>query len=161
MAAAIVATIPEKTFALSLHLPTDVGIFYLQTSATNQGAPMAKKTETSALSEAQLEIMNVVWDGPRGASVTEVWKALSAKRKLARNTVQTMLVRLEDKGWLSHREEGGGFRYVARRAREATLRRIVGRLVETAFAGSADSLVMALLQGRGVSKEEAERIRAL
>ena len=38
---------------------------------------------------------------------------------------------------------------------------MVGKLVETAFAGSADSLVMALLQGRGVSKEEAARIRAL
>jgi BlaI family transcriptional regulator, penicillinase repressor len=122
---------------------------------------MPKTAEGAVLSAAQMEIMNVVWDSPGGASVTEVWKALSAKRKLARNTVQTMLVRLEDKGWLSHREEGVGFRYVARHPRETTLRRIVGKLVETAFAGSADSLVMALLQGRGVSKEEAERIRAL
>ena len=72
-----------------------------------------------------------------------------------------MLVRLEDKGWLSHREEGAGFRYFARRPREATLRRLVGKLVETAFAGSADGLVLALLQGRGVSIEEAERIRAM
>jgi predicted transcriptional regulator len=122
---------------------------------------MAKPVETVGLSAAQMEIMNAVWDRPRGASVAEVWKALSAKRKLARNTVQTMLVRLEDKGWLSHREKGAGFRYVARRPRQATLRRMVGKLVETAFAGSADGLVMALLQGRGVSKEEAERIRAM
>ena len=47
-------------------------------SVSNQGARMAKKTETAALSEAQLEIMNVVWDGPRGATVVEVWKTLSA-----------------------------------------------------------------------------------
>ena len=122
---------------------------------------MAKKSKTAALSEAQMEIMNAVWDGPRGASVMEVWKTVSARRKLARNTVQTMLVRLEDKGWLSHREEGAGFRYFARRPREATLRRMVGKLVETAFAGSADGLVMALLEGRGVSREEAERICAM
>ncbi|HEV3415208.1 MAG TPA: BlaI/MecI/CopY family transcriptional regulator [Pirellulales bacterium] len=122
---------------------------------------MAKQVETVGLSAAQMEIMNAVWDRPRGASVAEVWKTLSAKRKLARNTVQTMLVRLEDKGWLSHREEGAGFRYVARRPRQATLRRMVGKLVETAFAGSADGLVMALLQGRGVTKEEAERIRTM
>jgi BlaI family penicillinase repressor len=122
---------------------------------------MAKPVETVGLSAAQMEIMNAVWDRPRGASVAEVWKALSAKRKLARNAVQTMLVRLEDKGWLSHREEGAGFRYVARRPRQATLRRMVGKLVETAFAGSADGLVMALLQGRGVSKEEADRIRVM
>jgi BlaI family penicillinase repressor len=122
---------------------------------------MPKQAEKCGLSQAQMEIMNAVWDRPGGASVAEVWKDLSAKRRVARNTVQTMLVRLEDKGWLTHREEGAGFRYLARRPRAATLRRIVGKLVETAFAGSADSLVMALLEGRGVSKEEAERIRAL
>jgi hypothetical protein len=37
----------------------------------------------------------------------------------------------------------------------------VRRLVDTAFGGSAEGMVMALLQGRGVSKEEAERIRAM
>src|SRR5258708_6219478 len=122
---------------------------------------MAKQAETGGLSQAQMEIMNAVWDRPGGASVAEVWKDLSAKRRVARNTVQTMLVRLEDKGWLAHREESAGFRDLGRRARGARLSRIVGTLVETAFAGSADSLVMALLEGRGVSKEEAERIRAL
>ena len=34
-------------------------------------------------------------------------------------------------------------------------------LVDTAFAGSAEGLVLALLEGRGVSKDEAVRIRKL
>ena len=122
---------------------------------------MAKSTEALGLSEAQMEIMTVIWDRSGGTTVADVWKALSAKRRVARNTVQTMLVRLEDKGWLTHHEAGAGFRYVAARPRKVTLRRIVAKLVETAFAGSAESLVMALLQGRGVSKEEADRIRAM
>ena len=122
---------------------------------------MDKRGGNGELSEAQLQIMNVIWDSPGGAGVAEVWKTLSARRSVARNTIQTMLTRLEEKGWLSHREEGPGFRYFARRPRHATLRRIVGKLVETAFAGSADGLVMALLQGRGVSKEEAQRIRRM
>jgi predicted transcriptional regulator len=122
---------------------------------------VAKSSEALGLSDAQMEIMTVIWDRPGGATVADVWKALSAKRRVARNTVQTMLVRLEDKGWLTHHEAGAGFRYVAARPRKPTLRRIVAKLVETAFAGSAESLVMALLQGRGVSKEEAERIRAM
>jgi predicted transcriptional regulator len=125
--------------------------------------PMGKATESPGLSEAQLEIMNLVWDAPprEGLGVAEVWKTLSARRGVARNTVQTMLVRLEEKGWLTHREEGSGFRYFAARPREATLRQLVGKLVETAFAGSADGLVMALLQGRGVSAAEARRIRQM
>ena len=38
---------------------------------------------------------------------------------------------------------------------------MVGRLMDTAFAGSTEGLVMALLQGRSLSEEEAQRIRAM
>ena len=112
------------------------------------------------LSEAQMEIMNAVWD--RGeATVADVWKAVSARRKVARNTVLTMLVRLEEKGWLCRDDEGHAFRYRAAVPREATLGTMVGRLVDTAFGGSAEGLVLALLHGRGISKEEARRIRKM
>jgi BlaI family transcriptional regulator, penicillinase repressor len=112
------------------------------------------------LSEAQMEIMNVVWN--RGeATVADVWKALESQRKVARSTVLTMLARLQEKGWLCCDEEGHAFRYRAAVPREATLGQVVRRLVDTAFAGSAEGLVMALLHGRGVSKEEARRIKKM
>jgi predicted transcriptional regulator len=112
------------------------------------------------LSEAQLEIMNVVWD--RGeVTVADVWKAVGSRRKVSRNTVLTMLTRLEEKGWLSRDEEGHAFRYRATVPREVTLGTMIGRLVDTAFGGRAEGLVMALLHGRGVSKEEARRIRRM
>ncbi len=112
------------------------------------------------LSEAQLEIMNVVWD--RGeATVADVWKALSAERKVARNTVLTMLTRLEEKGWLVRDSVEHAHRYRAAVPREATLGTILSRLVQTAFGGSAEGLMVALLHGRAVSKEEAARIRMM
>jgi len=112
------------------------------------------------LSEAQLEIMNVIWD--RGeATVADVWRALAARRKVARNTVLTMVQRLEEKGWLRRDTGGHAHRYRASVPRGATLGTMVRRLVETAFAGSAEGLVLALLDGRGVSKDEADRIRAM
>jgi BlaI family transcriptional regulator, penicillinase repressor len=115
------------------------------------------------LSEGQMQIMHVVWDyaDRGGATVGEVWEALSARRRVARNTVQTLLVRLEEKGWLTHRVDGSAFRYLPKQPRAATLKRVVRRLVDTAFAGSAEGLVMALLQGRDVTRAEADRIRAL
>lgn len=113
-----------------------------------------------ALSEAQLEIMGVVWS--RGeATVAEVWAALRGRRGVARNTVQTLMARLEERGWLLRRDEGRGVRYRAARPREATLGAMVRRLVDTAFEGSAEGLVLALLDGRGVSEAEAGRIRAM
>ena len=113
-----------------------------------------------ALSEAQLEIMNIVWE--RGeATVADVWKALAEQRKVARNTVLTMMTRLEEKGWLERDEEAHAHRYRATAPREATLGTMISRLVETAFAGSAEGLMMALLHERGISRQEAERIRAM
>jgi BlaI family transcriptional regulator, penicillinase repressor len=117
-------------------------------------------SDRSPLSEAQLEIMNLVWD--RGeVTVAEVWKALSARRKVARNTVQTMMVRLEEKGWLHSLTEEHAFRYRAAVPREAVQGMMVRRLLDSAFGGSAEGLVMALLDGRGISRAEAQRIRAL
>lgn len=112
------------------------------------------------LSEGQLEIMNVVWD--RGeATVAEVRAHLPAGRELARNTILTVMDRLVEKGWLLRDAGGHAHRYRAAVGREATLGGVVRRLVETAFGGSAEGLVMALLHGRGVSPAEAAKIRAM
>jgi predicted transcriptional regulator len=121
---------------------------------------MARKQRQTGLSEAQLEIMGVVWDREE-VSVSEIWEVLSARRTLARNTVQTMVTRLEEKGWIGHRTLGKTFLYSAVAGREETLGSMVDQLVETAFDGSAEGLVLALLQGRGLSQGEAKRIRAL
>ncbi len=116
--------------------------------------------DRSPLSEAQLEIMNLVWDHGE-VTVADVWKALSAHRKVARNTIQTMIVRLEEKGWLRCQSEGHAFRYRAGVPREAVQGMMVRRLLDSAFGGSAEGLVLALLEGRGISRAEAQRVRAM
>jgi BlaI family penicillinase repressor len=116
--------------------------------------------QTPALSEAQLEVMNVVWDGG-AVTVADVWKALSERRRVARNTVQTTIARLEEKGWLRRHGDGPTLRYSAARPRSVTQRGLVRRLVDSAFGGSVEGLVMALLEGRRLSRDEAARIRAM
>lgn len=123
-------------------------------------SPMTKPFHSPQLSETQLEIMNLVWRAGE-ATVGEVWKALAGRRKVARNTVLTLMERLEKKGWLRRRIDGHVYRYSAAVGREPTLAKIVNRLVDTAFGGSAEGLLMALLDERGVTPAEAERIRAM
>ena len=118
------------------------------------------KRELPPLSEAQLEIVNVFWDSGE-ATVGEVWKALAKRRPLSRNTVSTMVTRLEEKGWLRHRVIGGTFLYSATHPREKVLPRMVHRLVDAAFQGSAEGLVLTLLEGGRLSAEEVERIKAM
>ncbi len=112
------------------------------------------------ITPAQLEIMNLFWDhGELG--VAEVWKILSDRRKVARNTVQTTLTRLVEKGWLQARAEGNAFRFRASRPRKPTVREMLGQLLDTAFGGSPSNLMTALLEARRLSPEEAVRIRKL
>jgi predicted transcriptional regulator len=121
---------------------------------------MAKSEKTSPLSEAQLEIMNVVWDN-REVTVAQVWRELSGRRRVARNTVQTMITRLEDRGWLKHRREGITFWYTPTSSRKVTLRRMLRRMTDTAFGGSTAGMVMALLEDQSLSADEAEHIQGM
>ena len=115
-------------------------------------------SEQPPLTEAQRQIMEIVWQ--RGeVTVSEVRDALSDRRDLARNTVQTMIVRLEEKGWLQHREEGRTYVYSANRPRTASLGARVALMVDRLFAGSPEEMVTAFIEYRGLSPEEAQRIR--
>jgi BlaI family transcriptional regulator, penicillinase repressor len=121
---------------------------------------MPKGRQLPTLSESQLEIMNVVWEREE-CSVADVWKVLHERRGISRNTAHTLIARLEEKGWLTHRESEGGFLFKATVSLEQTQRRTVQRIVETVFNGSAEGLVLALLNSGSVSKAEAGRIRQL
>jgi BlaI family transcriptional regulator, penicillinase repressor len=122
---------------------------------------MAKRNEPPALpSDAQVEVLNIIWD--RGdATVGEVWQTVSAQRPVARNTVLTLMARLEEKGWLRRHEEDNVLRYSAVVPKQTALRQIARRLVDTAFGGSAEGLIMTLLGDGDLSEGEAERIRAM
>jgi predicted transcriptional regulator len=104
--------------------------------------------------------MEIVWK--RGeVSANQVREILAAKRDLAKNTVRTMLERMEDKGWLTHREEGRTYYYAAAQPRGATIGQKVREMVETVCGGSPEALMTALLDYRGLRPEELQRIRRL
>lgn len=119
-----------------------------------------KQSDLPDLSPAQREIMEIVWE--RGeVTAFEVRRVLSQTRKVARNTVRTLLERMEDKGWLAHRLEGRTFFYSAARPRHDTIGQKVREIVETVCGGSPETLVAALLDYRGLRADELKRIRLL
>lgn len=120
---------------------------------------MARR-DAAPLTDAQREIMEVVWQQGE-VTVSEVRNALASRRDLARNTVQTMMVRLEERGWLKHRENGRTFVYSAKVPRTTSLGAKVSQMVDRLFAGSPEDMVTALLEYRGLTQDEARRIRQM
>ncbi len=113
-----------------------------------------------ALSESQLEIMQLVW-AREEATVTDVWSELAEKREVARNTVLTVMDRLVARGWLQKRRIGNTQLYRATVEQSVSNGHVVKRMVDSVFSGAADQLVAALLSGRGISEDEAARIKKL
>ena len=120
----------------------------------------AKHPVLTNLSQSQREIMEIVWE--RGeVSAIDVREILSEKRDLAKNTVRTLLERMEGKGWLKHREDGRTFVYSAAQPREASIGQKVLEVVEHVCGGSPEELMTALLDYRGLTAQELKRIRAM
>src|SRR3569833_3188481 len=111
-----------------------------------------KRSDLPDLSPAQREIMEIVWE--RGeVSAQEVRRVLSETRSVARNTVRTLLERMEEKGWLAHRAEGRTFFYSAARPRHDSIGQKVHEIVDSICGGSPEALVAALLDYRGLRPE--------
>lgn len=119
---------------------------------------MAKQKKPTGLTRAQLAVMDLIWESGE-ASVSDVWRELSKHRTIARNTVQTTLVRLEEKGFLKHRTVGNAFRYAATAPRKKTVKQMLRSLLNGAFQGSTEGLMMALLEEAPPSDDELKRIR--
>lgn len=122
---------------------------------------MAKKQpELAALSESQQEIMEIVWSHGE-VSARQVRDILLKKREVARNTVRTLLERMEEKGWLTHREEGRTFLYSAIQHRHDTAGQKIVEVLDQLCGGSPEKLVNALLDYRGLSTDELSRVRKM
>ena len=79
------------------------------------------------------------------------------------STVRTQLRVLEEKGHVSHEEDGLRYIYMPAVPRRAARKSALRHLVDTFFDGSAEQVVAAVLGGEGskLSEEELDRIAEL
>jgi predicted transcriptional regulator len=111
-----------------------------------------------ALTPLELEIMQVLWEaGP--STVTEVRPKLKAD--LAYTTVQTMLNVLLRKGKVKRVQEGRAFRYRAAVNRKRATGSAVQDLIRRMFGGSAEALLMTMVESRQIGAKELERLSAM
>jgi predicted transcriptional regulator len=109
------------------------------------------------LTPQELEIMKVVWS--RGhANVRDVYEDLLQGRKIAYTTVMTMMNVLERKGYLKRKAEGRSFDYRPTRPQRQVIRSMVQEFVARVFGGSAEPLLVHLVEQEELSLEELEAL---
>jgi len=113
-----------------------------------------------ALSPSETEILRLVWQFDK-ATVQEVCDKLPARRKIAYATVQTMLRRLEKKGYLKHSNTGKAHVFSAAVKREHVVKRTVGDFLDRLFGGDPIPLMQYLAEHGKISTDDIEKLKRL
>jgi len=118
---------------------------------------MARR-KTEQLTPLELEIMHVLWEiGP--ANVQKVQAHLN--RELAYTTVQTMLNILHRKGKVKRTLKERAYFYKPAVSRRQVVGQHMNDIVERLFGGSAESLVMSLVETKHLTPEKLARLQKL
>src|SRR5205085_8215790 len=121
------------------------------------GDTMARP-KTENLTPLELEIMHVLWEtGP--ANVQTVQEKL--KRNVAYTTIQTMLNILARKGKAKRTLKNRAYFYKPAVSRKQVIGKHVKDVVDRLFGGSAESLVMSLVETKHLTPEKLARLQKL
>ena len=118
------------------------------------------KRKLPKVSPAETEILRLIWQLEK-ATVQDVCDRLPAKRKIAYATVQTLLRRLEKKGYLRHYKQGKAHVFVTAVRSEDVIKRSVSDFVERLFGGDPVPLMQYLAEHGKVDADDIERLKEL
>ncbi len=113
-----------------------------------------------ALSPSETEILRLVWQLDK-ATVQDVCNKLPAKRKIAYATVQTLLRRLEKKGYVKHRIRGKAHVFFAAVKSEKVIKRSVNDFLDKLFGGDPIPLMQYLAEHGKINADDIEELKTI
>lgn len=113
-----------------------------------------------ALSPSETEILRLVWQLDK-ATVQDVCDKLPARRKIAYATVQTLLRRLEKKGYLKHHNRGKAHVFFAAVKSENVIKRSVNDFLDRLFGGDPIPLMQYLAEHGKIDADDIEKLKRL
>mgnify|MGYP001389607324 CR=1 FL=1 len=119
---------------------------------------MARK-KSPTLTEAELRLMEVLWQ-KRRATIADVTESLPPP-PIAYNTVLTTMRILEQKGYVSHEEEGRAYVYSPLVGREEAAQSAVGLLLNRFFGNKSAELALRLIENERPGEAELQRLKTL
>ncbi len=112
------------------------------------------------LSAAESEILQLVWR-LGSATVQDVCDTLAKERSVTYATVQTLLRRLEKKGYIGHEVKGKAHLFHPAAKREDVIRRTVKDFVDRLFGGDPVPLLLHLADRSKLKAEDIKRLKEL
>lgn len=110
------------------------------------------------VSDAELEILEILWSADRALNANEIRGMLNQIRNWERTTVLTLINRLLKKGVISQ-EKREVYYYLPCIRREKYVKEETKHFLEKFFKGSSKNLAAALVDNEALSKEDIKELR--
>ena len=118
------------------------------------------RNKISGPTNMELVILRILWDsGP--STVREVNTQMNKQKKTGYTTTLKLMQIMSEKGFLVRDETQFKHVYKPAVSEEKTQKQLVNNLLESAFSGSAEKLVMRALSAKKVSSSELTKIRQI
>ncbi|AZT90352.1 BlaI/MecI/CopY family transcriptional regulator [Caldicellulosiruptor changbaiensis] len=113
-------------------------------------------------SEAELEVMKVLWEEGKALSAPEIVQRLKEKHiKWEKSTIYTLIDRLVKKKAIKQEKKDKLYHYSPSISKEEYAKIETARVLNKLFNGSVKDLIAALVESGNLKKEELEEIKKL
>jgi len=120
---------------------------------------MPRKPATQP-TEVELQILNALWEiGP--SPIREIHEALEGEREVAFTTTQKMVQVMYEKGLLVRDDSVRPMIFTPAMSRDDAQLGLVDDLLQRAFGGAVNKLVMQALRSKGVKEKQLKKINDL
>ncbi|MFK7766835.1 MAG: BlaI/MecI/CopY family transcriptional regulator [Mariniblastus sp.] len=137
----------------------------LVVSRFERSGVLAKKKSKLQPTELELMILKVLWDSPASElpkAVRDIRDGLAELgRELAHTSVITTLNIMLDKGFLKRTKLKNAFLFAPKVKRDAVQSRVIDDVLNRIFDGSAQSLMLTLMDHADVDSEDLAEIRRM
>lgn len=115
------------------------------------------RPRATTLTPQELELMKIIWRR-ESATVRDVYQELLEHRKIAYTTVMTALKTLEQKGYLRATQQDRAYVYQPTKPKNQVIKGMVQEFVNRVFNGSAEPLVVHLIEDNQLSESDLREI---
>ena len=116
--------------------------------------------EYKRLPEAEMDIMNFIWESEKAVSSVEIQEALKNNHDWSLAVILNLLARLTERGFVTAEKQGKYKYYSVLVKQEDYLRQESKSIIDRIFGGSVSKLVSCLYDGKNLSDEDIKSLKA-
>ena len=116
-----------------------------------------RNTPRRPLTELQQAIVDALWSGGP-ATAERIRERLAPEHRLKDSSVRTLLRRLEERGYVSHHEEGKAFVYEATSAPQQVAAHSIRQLIDRFWSGSVEQFLTGMVDEKILTPGEIARL---